>query len=167
MKIHNRHLVYGAAIYQITQHEGFTGNLLPLDERTYQLGDDLILYLTHAGNPDGKGEYQFTFTLQQIDEFENWASALAKLYITLICRHARDVCLLRWEEFKTLWERRQTKRQDYEDQFYLKVSVPLRGRLRVWVNDPGRRNRHLGSPLIVPRTAFPNRLFDPALKCVG
>src|SRR4051794_40966129 len=118
MTILDRHMVYGAAVYQITQHEGYTGNLVRVDERTYRLGDDRILYLTHAGKPDGTGEYQFTFTLEQIDQFEKWANAHdGGLYLALICRHDRDVCLVRWEEFEALWERRQSRRQDYEDQF--------------------------------------------------
>ena len=64
------------------------------------------------------------------------------------------------EDLLGLRKRREEAVGDSEDTFRLLVVLPEGKRFRVYANQPGRKGRMLGSPIIVPRNAFPNVLFE-------
>lgn len=152
---------YGMVVYRITQHGNYA-DLTPLDDRSYLVNSGVVVYLKHATEPNSNGRYQFTFGLREIDRFLAWNKEFGPVVLSLICAEANEVCCLPFDAFWRIWEDRQHTAGDIENQFTLNVTLPAGRGFRVFANYPRRRGQPLGRPLIVPRSDFPDRIFELA-----
>jgi len=81
------------------------------------------------------------------------------VYLALICVEGREICCLQYAQLTTLVAARRNARGADESQYTVLVKMPFRREFRVYVNEPGRKNIMLGE-VLVPRRAFPDRLFS-------
>ena len=166
MKVDDKHFYHGAAIMQIAEDEHFTAiNPLLLNGHTsyngFLINRGIAIYPKYAGRPRGSfKEYQFTFKHENIEELEQIREHNRRLYIALVCVRDREICGLTYEQFRSLYERRQEDLGHDEEQFVVLVTLPKGKQFRVYVNAAGTRNKYLGEQLLVARSAFPGMLFN-------
>ena len=165
MKVHDDHLYHGASLIQIAEHSQFTAiNSLKIKNKTlrtaYKVNNDIGVYLKYAQNPINRfKEYPFKFQAEHLKEFSDIAGVIDRLFLALVCVKAREICCLSYSELVAIIERRKKAKGDDEDQYTILVTIPQRKSMRAYINAPGVKKTMLGSPLIVPRNSFPERLF--------
>lgn len=167
MSINKEHLYRGAAIALIAEdRQNFKAiNPLVINGRTSRaalmVNHNIPIYLKYAVKPHGRlKEFVFNFRPEHIDEIHEIWAAHPNTYLVLTCADAKEVGCITAEEF---FERHQAWLDEVVDdgkQFQLIIAAPKRKELRVYVNQPGRRNRTLTAPLLRPRSAFPAMIFN-------
>ncbi|MGA4081114.1 hypothetical protein ACI2TF_04360 [Ralstonia nicotianae] len=165
MNIHNDHLYHGAALIQIAEHPRFTAiNSLRNGKRVYsvayKINDEIALYLKYAADPTpSHQEYVFQFRKSNLHDLDEIAKANPKTFIALVCVQDREICCISYRQLIDLVRRRKEKRGKDEGQYTVLTTARKGERLRLYMNDPGRKNTILGSPIIVPRSDFPDVIF--------
>ena len=165
MKIHDDHLYHGAALLQIAEHPEFTAiNPLELGERNlrvaYKVNDNIAIYLKYATRPTGRyKEYVFTFSAAQLADIYNVRMLLSSIFIALVCVADREVCCLSEAELRSMVMARESEIGDEEDSVTVLVSIQQGKSLRAYVNVPGQRKGEALEVHVVPRGAFPAKLF--------
>ena len=123
----------------------------------------LGIYLKYASKPNiTYGEYFFTFHTDNLTELEALAlnKKAEKVFIVLVCVHAKEICCITYTELQTLINKRRDAQGHAENSCYLVlVTAPKNKSFRVYVNSPGQKKKALGRS-IVPRNRFPNELFQ-------
>lgn len=166
MKINQDHMYHGAALTQIAEHPQFTAiNAFRegdgISRSAFRINDDVGVFLKYARNPRPSfDEYQFTFSTFQLQELKRIANKVRRVFLALVCVHARQICCLPLNDFDALLDRRKRAVGKEEEQYVLLVTALTRKSFRVYINAPGVRKRMLGKPLIVARTVFPDHLFE-------
>ena len=166
MKIEDKQFNHGAALMQIAEHESFTAiNPLVLNgERSHTafvINHDIAIYPKYASAPkNSHEEYLFNFSAANIEELMAIGGQYGRTVLTLVCVNGREICGLTFDQFCELRSRRVRDVGYAEDPFSLLVTLPKGQQFRVYVNASGVKNKTLGSPILVPRKAYPNMLFD-------
>ena len=166
MKINDDHMFHGAALTQIAEDPRFTAiNALKdgqeVSRSAFRINDDIGVYLKYATKPTpSHDEYVFQFTAQHLEELERIRELVPHAYLALVCVEGREICCLTHAQLKGLVKRRRRAKGEDEEQYTILVSMPFRKEFRVYVNAPGRKNTLLGEAILVPRRAFPGRIFQ-------
>ena len=166
MHIDDDHKYHGAALIQIAEDPRFTAiNSMMLGRRVcrnaYRINDSIAVYLKYASKPNkSHREYVFTFHKSHLAELKQIDEKANSTFLALVCVEARQICALTYGELTRLVARRKKAKGSVEDQYVLLVTAETRQQLRVYVNDPGTRNTMLGNPIVVPRNAFPSKVFS-------
>jgi len=171
MHVHDDHMYHGAALIQIAEHEQFTainalkiqGEVIPV---AYRINDDIAVYLKYASKPSANKfkEYPFTFKEDQLEELESIFEANQKLFIALVCVKDRCICCISYDQLKDLLQRRKDAKGVIEEQYAVLVTASKRKAFRVYVNAPGKKNKTLGTALVVARNRFPVAIFNGAVN---
>lgn len=165
MNIHDDHLYHGAALIQIAEHPLFTAiNSLRSGKKVYsvayKINDEIALYLKYAAKPTQSHlEYVFQFKKSNLHDLDEIATANPKTFIALVCVQDREICCISYQQLIELVKRRKKMSGKDEGQYTVLTTARKGERLRLYMNDPGRKNRTLGSPIIVPRSNFPGVIF--------
>lgn len=164
MKIRTYHQNLGAALIQIAENPNFTA-INPLRLRNenipyaYLINNDTCIFLKYGNEPKETGEYQFTYTEEQILTIDE-ASEHYNVYIGLICVEEQEICGITADQF---WEMIQARRESAgrdEESYQVLVTATPRGQLRVYTNAAGRRGTTALRPIVVPRNKYPDFLFE-------
>ena len=164
MKVRLHHQYLGAALMQVAEHPQFTAiNSLkrrgdPVNNG-FLINDDVALFLKYASEPNGTGEYVFTFNRDHIGHISHAGRQRNKVFLGLVCVQDEEICCLNGESFDALIGYRKDSAGEEEEQYQLLVKVEPRAQLRVYVNAAGVRRQYAGEQLVIPRTGFPNTLF--------
>ncbi len=164
MKIRDDHKYHGAALIQVAEHELFTAiNSLKLGEKVFQnaykINDEIALFLKYARNEnEAFGEFVFTYSTHQLDELLEVRDGNVKTYVAMICVAAREICCISCDELVDMIDKRKKIKGAGEDQYNLLVTAPIGKSLRIYLNEPGKKNAKLEEK-IVSRKDFPERLF--------
>lgn len=148
---------FGAALYTICQHPT-SPRVFALDCRSYLINDKRTVFFKRATTPRKSGGYQFTFSLKDVEKILDLYKKYGSVYMGLICVAEGVVCCLPYSDFIYLWEMRQKVAGDLENQFVLNVVSKSNHQLQVTAPYPDRRGTSLTSPIIIPRSDFPNCL---------
>lgn len=166
MKINDNHMFHGAALTQIAEHPQFTAinafkAATGVSRSVFRINDDIGVYLKYAAQPKGPfGEYVFTFKREHLAELETVGAAVSNVFVALVCVKGRNICCLPLAELKKLIQNRRNARGEDEGQCVVLVTLPERKGFRVYVNVPGKKKTMLGSPLLIPRNDFPDKIFS-------
>ena len=92
-KIAYRHMYHGSALTQIAEHEEFTSiNRVPLDyslhRSAFEVNEGIGIFLKYATSANG--EYQFTFSWENLADVEGLNDSHNKTYILLVCLEVDD-----------------------------------------------------------------------------
>ncbi|CAH0235143.1 hypothetical protein SRABI130_02846 [Pseudomonas sp. Bi130] len=165
MKIRTQHMTLGAALMQIAEHERFTA-INPLYVRgnkvtnAFLINDSTCIFLKYGSEPKPTGEYQFTFTAEQISSLEDAEEHYRTVFVCLVCVEAQDICGLTADELHRMITARQDTVEGDEESYQVLITAPENGRLRVYTNTAGRRGVPALEPLLIPRNRFPGFLFE-------
>ena len=175
MKIDDDHLYYGAAVIQIAEHPSFTAiNEYARNGKAircaYWVNNDIGVYLKYRTKPSrtaywGKNEtraheYLFIFNEESRQTLSKMAKGASSLFVGFVCVKDRQICCLPYSDFEELVERRRRHVGEDERQYVVVVSLLEGGQFRVYVTEAAKRNSVLGDPILVPRKAFPERIFS-------
>ena len=166
MKINDDHMYQGAALAQIAEERRFTAinafkDGQEVSRSAFRINDDIGIYLKYATKPTPSyEEYVFQFAAQHLEELERISGLVPRAYLALVCVEGREICCLKYQQLKKLVARRRRAKGGEEDQYTVLVRMPFRKEFRVYVNAPGRKNTLLGKPILVPRRAFPDKIFQ-------
>ena len=150
MRINEDHLYHGAALTQIAEYptfkaiNAFEPKKGEKSRSAFSVNHDTGVYLEYATSPTPAfKEYVFTFNEANLDEL----AALKKHYdmrvfIVLVCRTAKEICVLTLAEFEAHRSRRERAKGDEEPHYQLLVTVPDGKSFRVYMNAPGEKNPH-------------------------
>ena len=164
MKIRLEHQNIGAAVMQIAEHEQFTAiNALKLNGKpvsnAFLINSHVAVLCKYATEPNGNGEYAFTFTE---DQMKTLASLLPKhdsLFFGLVCVEAGEICCLTKADFEELLGYRKVSAGKAESQYAILVTIKAGSSFRVYVNAAGTKGKYAGKQLTVARKAFPDAMF--------
>lgn len=166
MKIHDDHLYHGAALIQIAEHDKFTAiNELKIGgekyTNAYRINDGIAVYFKYSMRSISTyEEYRFNFKKDQLDSLEEISKHCRSTYLALVCVKDREVCCISYGQLIDLIETRKEAKGGGEDQYHILVTAPAGKGLRVYVNAPGVKGKMQGEPLIVPRSSFPDLIFE-------
>ena len=166
MKINQDHLYHGAALTQIAEHEQFTAiNAVRVDgsahRSAFRINDSACVFLKYATKPRPPyDEYTFTFNASHMDDLEVLRNKGDKIYLALVCVEDSEICLLPYNEFLGLVDKRKNLKKAGESQYTVLVILKPGGKFRVNVNKPGKRGYYIGDPILIARKDFPERLFS-------
>ena len=166
MLIDDQDLYHGAALAQIARQPGFTAiNVVKVNgvpsRSSFFVNDDVAIYLKYATKTTrGYDEYLFTFSDDHFGEITTLQAKRETCFVVLVCVKERQICALPAKQLHELRKRRKNAVGSAEDTFTLLVVLPERKQFRVYANQPGKKGRMLGSPIIVPRNSFPTVLFE-------
>ncbi|NOT46536.1 MAG: hypothetical protein HOP17_02135 [Acidobacteria bacterium] len=166
MKIHDDHLYHGAALTQIAEHKQFTAiNAFKLkvgaSRSAFVINDEIGVYLKYATKPmPAYKEYPFTFRSEHLEELASISKKCKSVFAALVCVKDRQICCLSYEELLQLVEKRKRSRGSNEDQYTVLATLPENKSFRVYVSPAGAKKSILGSPIIISRRAFPDRIFE-------
>lgn len=177
-QIANRHMFHGAALTRIAEHEEFTSiNRMPLEHSEHRSAFSVIgkngkigIFLKYATSADG--EYKFSFSWENLEDVRELNGSHDKTYMLLVCLEGKargnvrlqsgEICCVPYamlSELKGNRDRRNKElRRREEDRVDLYVVIKRGQPFEVNVKAPEqqtyawRRN--------VPRSYFPNRIFD-------
>ncbi len=165
MKIRLEHQNIGAAVMQIAEHEQFTAiNALKLNNKpisnAFLINSHVAVLCKYATEPNGNGEYVFTFTEDQLKTLESLLPRHDNLFFGLVCVEVGDICCLTKAEFEELLGYRKNSAGKAESQYAILVTAKAGARFRVFVNAAGKKGKIAGKQLTVARKAFPNAVFN-------
>lgn len=164
MKIRLEQQNIGAAVMQIAEHEKFTAiNALRLDDKAvpnaFVVNHDTAVFCKYASEPNGNGEYVFTFNADHLDIISTSESRYEKIFFSLVCVEGGEICCLTNEQFQELLNNRRQSAQANETQYVILVTIKSGSSLRAYVNAAGKRGRIAGKRITIPRKEFPNGVF--------
>jgi hypothetical protein len=164
MKIRLEHQNIGAAVMQIAEHSQFTAiNALELKGRnvsnSFLINSQVAVVCKYASEPNGNGEYAFTFTKEQLDNLELLFPKHDQLYFGLVCVRDTEICCLSKEEFLKLQVFRRNSSKVKESALVVLVSIEAGKSFRAYVNAAGKRGQYAGKQLTITRKSFPDSIF--------
>ncbi|MDX7921126.1 hypothetical protein SJS82_04170 [Aeromonas media] len=164
MKIRLEHQNIGAAVMQIAEHPNFTAiNSLKVEgspiNNGFLINGDIAVLCKYASEPNGLGEYTFSFKDDHIDDIAKVQKGKHSLFFALVCVEDGEICCLTEKEFDTLIENRKQSAAVDEDQYQILVTAKKGASLRAYVNAAGRKGKTAGKMLTIPRNSFPDSLF--------
>lgn len=165
MKIRTQHMTLGAALMQIAEHESFTA-INPLRLRgekvtnAFLINTDTCVFLKYGSEPKTTGEYQFTFTTDQVLCIEEAEEHYRNVFVCLVCVEEQEVCGLEAAELYRMISARKSTNNGDEDSYQILITAPPGGRLRAYTNAAGRRGVPSLDPLLITRNRFPAFLFE-------
>ncbi|ENM5764205.1 hypothetical protein V9R53_003894 [Vibrio mimicus] len=165
MKIRLEQQNIGAAVMQIAEHEQFTAiNALKFNGKpisnAFLINSHVAVLCKYATEPNGNGEYVFTFTEDQMTTLESLLSKHDSMFFGLVCVEAGEICCLRKSEFEELLGYRKASAGKVESQYAILVTIKAGASFRVYVNAAGKKGKYAGKQLTIPRKAFPDVMFD-------
>ena len=164
MKIRTQHQTLGSALMQIAEHDSFTA-INPLKLRGVKITNSFVInngtciFLKHGNEPLPTGEFQFTFTADQLLAIEE-AEEHYNVFICLVCVEEQEICGLEVNELHQMIAARKVTFEGDEDSYKILVLPQAGGRLRAYTNAAGRRLVRALKPLVISRSRFPAFLFD-------
>lgn len=164
MKIRTEHKYIGAALMQIAEHEQFTAiNAMKIKgdsiNNAFKINNNIGLLCKYASEPNGGGEYLFTFPSDHVDAVAKIAKHNDHAFIALICIEDAEICCLTVDQFNTLIDSRKKSAGRDEDLYQILVTAEQGNSLRAYVNAAGKKGKVAGKKLVVTRKAFPNEIF--------
>jgi len=167
MKINDDHLYHGAALIQIAEYPTFKAiNPFKLDNgsnsrSSYVINTDTVVYLKYASKPKkNSNEYLFTFTEPHLKELKDLEKKFkSKVFVVLICLEAHEICALTLAELNEHIKGREIAKGESEPNYQIVISVNAGKAFRVYMNDPGKRNKALKKQT-VKRNHFPKVIFE-------
>ncbi|HBA65619.1 MAG TPA: hypothetical protein DCZ48_05460 [Methylococcaceae bacterium] len=107
MKIRLEHQNIGAAVMQIAEHEQFTAiNSLKLNSspvsNAFLINSHIAFLCKYASEPNGNGEYVFTFTEDQMNTLSLLLPKHDCLFLGLVCVEGGEICCLSKAQFQEL-----------------------------------------------------------------
>lgn len=165
MKIRTQHMTLGAALMQIAEHDRFTA-INPLYNRgqkvtnAFLINDNTCIFLKYGSEPKPTGEYQFTFTADQLNSVEDAQEHYRHVFVCLVCVEEQDICGLEAAELQRMVVARQDTADSEEESYQVLVTAPEGGRLRAYTNTAGRRGTPAHEPFVIARNRFPGFLFE-------
>jgi len=165
MKIRTQHQTLGAALMQIAEHERFTA-INPLRIRgdkvtnAFLINDNTCIFLKYGSEPKPTGEYQFTFSTEQLGYIEDAQEHYRNVYVCLVCVEEQEICGLSAAELQRMITARQDTHAGDEESYQVLITATEGGRLRAYTNASGRRGVPALDPLVIPRSRFPGFLFE-------
>ena len=165
MKINKDHMYHGAALTQVAEHHSFKAiNAVRSDEgvvsrSAFLINTDVGLFLKYATKSKGRfKEFVFTFHTEHLEELENLKKKTKKVYISLVCVAASQICCLPYEIFLKLIAARKRSKGIDEESYTILVTVPAGKSFRAYVSPAGKKKVALGTE-IISRDDFPDMLF--------
>lgn len=164
VKIRTEHQNLGAALMQIAEDDNFTAiNPLKLGGNTinnaFLINADTCVFLKYGQEPKSTGEYQFTFTTEQLSNLHSAERHYQKIFIGLICVEDQEICCLELKQLKSMIRSRKDTAGGDEDSYQVLVVVPQGKSLRAYTNAANRKGQIAGKPTVVSRSRFPGCLF--------
>jgi len=166
MRINDDHLYHGAALTQIAEWPTFKAinafETQPGEKSrsAFIVNHDTGIYLKYATSPVGAfKEYVFTFTDANLAEMAVLKAQHPQTFIVLVCRTAKEICVLTDAEFEIHRARREKAKGSVEPHYQLLVTVPENKSFRVYMNAPGQKKTALKNQ-IVSRNEFPRAIFN-------
>ncbi|OZY39378.1 hypothetical protein CJF43_23440 [Pseudomonas fragi] len=165
MKIRTQHQNIGAALMQIAEHDSFTA-INPLKLRgekitnAFLINTDTCVFLKYGNEPKPTGEYQFTFTEEQLLCIEEAEDHYKNVFVCLVCVEAQEICGLTVSELNQMISARKSTVVGDEESYQVLVTATQGGRLRAYTNAAGRKLVRALTPLVISRSRFPAFLFD-------
>jgi hypothetical protein len=167
MKIRTEHKYLGAALMQIAESDNFTAiNPLRLNggsvNNAFLINADTCIFLKYGQDPKPTGEYQFTFTAEQLQSIEAAGRHYQKpqVFVGLVCVEAQEVCCLDALQFDAMIAARAKTAGAVEDSYQVLVTAPDGKSLRAYTNASGRKGVIAGKETVISRNRFPECLFD-------
>lgn len=166
MQIQDEHLYHGAALNQIAENKRFTTiNALKINgivsRGAYRINDSTAVHLKYAAQPKGQyNEYQFTFNKHSIKEIRKISEYEEKLYLSLVCVGAKEICCISQKDFARLLEARRGAVGRDEDQVVVLVTLKKNQAFRAYVNAPKLKGKCLNPKLTIARNNFPKQLLQ-------
>lgn len=165
MKIRLEHQNVGAAVMQIAEHDQFTAiNTLKLNGKSisnsFLINSNIAVLCKYATEPNGSGEYVFTFTEEQMQTLSTLLPKHDSLFFGLVCVEAGEICCLTKAQFEELIGYRNDSAGRTESQYAILVTIQAGASFRVYVNAAGTKRMYAGNKLTIARKAFPNAIFD-------
>lgn len=164
MKIRTHHQTLGSALMQIAEHDSFTA-INPLKLRNVKINNAFVIntgtciFLKHGNEPLATGEFQFTFTTDQLLAIEE-AAEHYKVYICLVCVEEQEICGLEIAELDQMITARKATITTDEESYKILVKPQTGGRLRAYTRAAGRKLVNAHKPLVISRNRFPAFLFE-------
>jgi hypothetical protein len=165
MHIHDDHLYHGAALTQIAEYptfkaiNAFEPKKGEKSRSSFIVNHDTGVYLKYATSPTKTfKEYVFTFNQANLEELAALKAHHARVFIVLVCRLAKEICVLTLADFEAHRERREKAKGSEEPHYQLLVTVPGGKSFRVYMNAPGQKKTALKNQ-IVSRNEFPRAIF--------
>ncbi|WP_139198616.1 hypothetical protein [Pseudomonas indica] len=99
MKIRTEHQNLGAALMQVAEDDNFTA-INPLRVKgdkinnAFLINADACLFLKYGQEPKSTGEYQFTFSAEQLENIRASSQHYQKVFLGLVCVEDQEVCCL-------------------------------------------------------------------------
>jgi hypothetical protein len=166
MKIRTEHQNLGAALMQIAEHDSFTA-INPLRIRAskinnaFLINSDTCLFLKYGQEPKSTtGEYQFTFTRDQIAPITEAAGIHPKVFIGLVLVEDQEICGLNHAQLKQMIDARAVTAGGPEDNYTVLVTANADRRLRTYTAAANRRRVKAHDALVISRSRFPAFLFE-------
>lgn len=165
MKIRTEHQNLGAALMQIAEDDNFTA-INPLKLRgdkiknAFLINTDTCFFLKYGQEPKSTGEYQFTFTVDQLENVYGAAEHYQKIFIGLVCVEDQEVCCMDLQQLIDMIEARKKTAGSDEESYQILVTVPDGSRLRAYTNAAGRKGVIAGKETLIVRSRFPGCLFE-------
>jgi hypothetical protein len=159
-------MFHGAALIQVAEHPMFTAinavKTIDIDiENAYVVNDRIGLYLKYATKPyTSYEEFKFTFTDDNIDEIELLKNACKKSFTALVCVAEKQICCLSTQELIDLIDRRKNATLHLENAFQILITSPKGRSMRAYINNPEKKKHWLGTPYIIAKKSFPDRIFE-------
>ncbi|MGX9524303.1 hypothetical protein ACXHWJ_08555 [Alcaligenes nematophilus] len=155
----------GAAIMQIAEHKSFTAiNPLKIKKEVinnaFLINDDTCLFLKYGQEPKRTGEYQFTFSAEQLKNIRAANKGLhLKVFLALICVEDQEICCLSFDEFESMIQARTESAKQEEESYQVLVTVPNGKSLRAYTNAAGVRKKMAHDAKVISRNRYPSCLF--------
>lgn len=164
MKVRLEHQNIGAAVMQIAEHDQFTAiNSLKANgvavSNSFLINSHVAVLCKYASEPNGNGEYSFTFTEDQIKILSLLLLKHDSFFFGLVCVEGTEICCLSKTQFLELLGYRKESAGKDEAQYVILVSMKAGASFRVYVNAAGKKGKYAGKQLTIPRNAFPNAIF--------
>ena len=164
MRIHEDHLYHGAALTQIAEFPTFKAiNAFSAggekSRSAFIVNHDTGIYLKYATSPTKRWkQYVFTFTTPHLEEIAALKAHHARVFIVLVCRKAKEICVLTIDEFEKHRALREKAKGATEPHYQILVTVPSGKSFRVYMNAPGRKKTMLKEQKVA-RNEFPKSIF--------
>jgi hypothetical protein len=165
MKIDDNHMYHGAALIQIAEDQRFTSiNAFSIKGETinnvFRINEDIAVFLKYATKTIGTHEeFVFTFTAEVLEQLDRVSDVASTLVLGMVCIAGRHICAVPYETLMELIRRRKRSKKADENQYTLLITLPERKEFRVYVSPAGKKGQTLGSPILIPRKAFPSAVF--------
>lgn len=151
---------------QIAEHNQFTAiNALELNgaiaNNAFVVNHNIAVFCKYASEPNGIGEYQFTFNKEHLDSIKKSKRKFKKQFLGLVCVEDGEICCLSRKQFNRLKQNRKiSAKNKEEDQYVILVKIKPRASLRAYTNAAGKKGTIAGKMLTISRKAFPEKIFD-------